>query len=112
MLQKNKGFFLIELLLSLSAWLMMCLFFIPIFTDLMNQSRKVEVEKKANQLLYEELEAKLGIGPSFANYSVFVNSIEYKISWKDLQASSQKEVCVTVDNSSFLSKMEICRLQE
>lgn len=112
MLQKNKGFFLLELLLSISAWLMMCLFFIPILLDLTNQSRKEEVEKKALQLLYEELEAKLGTDQAYTNYSFFSNSIEYKIRWKDSQVSNQKEVCVAVENNTFLSEMEICRLQE
>lgn len=112
MLPKNKGFFLLELLLSISAWLMMCLFFIPILIDLTNQSRKEEVEKKAQQLLYEELEAKLGSDQTYTNYSVFSNSIEYKINWKDSQAPNQKEVCVAVDNNTFLSEMEICGLQE
>ncbi|MDR6998728.1 competence type IV pilus minor pilin ComGE [Neobacillus niacini] len=112
MLQKNKGFFLLELLLSLSAWFMMCLFFMPIIINLNSQSKKLEIEKKSRQLVFQELEAQIIEGKLDNNYSVFQDGIEYKISWRDSVFSGAREVCVNVEETSFLSKTEICGMQE
>ncbi|OIK11764.1 hypothetical protein BIV60_17760 [Bacillus sp. MUM 116] len=115
MLKKNNGyngFFLLELLLSLSAWFMMCLFFIPIIVDLNSQSKKLEIDKMAKQLLFQELEAKIIEGKLENNYSVVQAGIKYKISWRDSAISGVKEVCVNVEENAFVSKTEICGMQE
>lgn len=106
MLRNNNGFFLLELLLSLSALLMICLFFIPLFIDIRAQSRTLEIEKKARQIMFEELQAKLVDNPVFVNYSINHNSIEYQINWTE--NSKSKEVCVRVDDSSLHKQTEIC----
>lgn len=108
-LRKNNGFFLLELLLSLTAWFLLCLILIPLLTDLSRQSKQLEVEKKAHQLLYEELEEKLNSAPIFTNYSIIYRGIEYKISWNDVP-SPQKELCVYVDNPIAVTK--ICAIPE
>jgi competence protein ComGC len=112
LLRKNKGFFLLELLLSLSAWFMLCLFFIPLLIDLKIQSQQLEVHKKAEQLLYEELQASIVDGQKYLNYSVSHQGIEYRIEWRDLSLSGQKEVCVKVEKHSFISKTEMCATPE
>ncbi|WP_335444576.1 competence type IV pilus minor pilin ComGE [Neobacillus drentensis] len=106
MLRKNNGFFLLELLLSLSALLMICLFLIPLLIDIRAQARTLEIEKKARQIMFEELQAKLNNNPVFLNYSVNHNSIEYKINWTE--NSQYKEVCVRVDDSSIHKQTQIC----
>ncbi|MDQ6599635.1 hypothetical protein E2K98_15400 [Bacillus salipaludis] len=112
MSRKNRGFFLLELLLSLSAWFMMCLFFMPIIIELNSQSKKLQIEKMARQLVYQELEAKIIEGKLDTNYSVLKDGIEYKISWKDTAFSGAKEVCVNVEETAVHSKTEICGMQE
>ncbi|MDQ0197315.1 hypothetical protein [Neobacillus ginsengisoli] len=112
MLLKNKGFFLLELLLSLSAWFMMGLFLIPLLIDMTNQFRQLEVDNYARQLLYEELQVKLIDGQSTTSYSKFLNGIEFNIYWRDSSVLGQKEACVKVEKNSFYSKTELCSIPE
>lgn len=114
MLRKSEGFFLLELLLSLSAWLMLCLYFIPLLIDLSNQSWQLEIENKARQLMFEELQGKLLDGATFTNYSVVNNGILYEINWADSSLDIQKEVCVRVEknSNSFLLDTEQCGVLE
>ncbi|MEH7013928.1 hypothetical protein V7087_24480, partial [Neobacillus niacini] len=69
MLWKNDGFFLLELLLSLSAWFMLGMFFIPLLMDLSYQSQQLVRDKKAKQFLFEELQANLVEDRSNSSYS-------------------------------------------
>jgi competence protein ComGE len=110
MLRKIEGFFLLELLLSLSAWFMLTLFFIPILTELANQSQQLVREKRANQLLYEELQANLMEDRTNSSYSLSYNGTEYKIYWT--QENTLKEVCVKVEGTSLLPKIENCAVPE
>lgn len=114
MLQRNKnGFFLLELLLSLSAWLLLSLFILPLLIDLNKQTQQLEVKEKAEQLLFEELQAKIADGQSYPkNYSVLNRGIEYKIEWKNPSTEGPKEVCVKVETQLFISKAEICAKPE
>lgn len=110
MLRKIEGFFLLELLLSLSAWFMLTLFFIPILMELANQSQQLVREKRANQLLYEELQANLVEDRTNSSYSLWHNGTEYRIYWN--QVNTFKEVCVKVEETSLLSKIEYCAAPE
>jgi competence protein ComGE len=112
MLLKNDGYFLLELLLSLSAWFMLGLYFLPLMIDLTNQSRQLEVINKANLLLFEELHAKLIEENPISSYVIFDNGVEYQIYWRELSVPSQKEVCVKVENNTFLPKTELCKKPE
>lgn len=89
---------------------MLGLFFVPLLMDLKNQSQQLEIDKKASQLLYEELHTKLIDDHLYSNYSVFDKDREYKIDWHE--AAGQKEVCVSVRGSSSQKKTEICAYQE
>lgn len=108
----NRGFFLLELLLSLSALLMICLFFIPLLIDLRSQSAKLEVETMARQLVYEELQASLHHNRTDANYTVIQNGIGYHLYWTDSGITGLKEVCVEVEYSTFLPYTKVCGIQE
>ncbi|MEH6906552.1 hypothetical protein [Neobacillus drentensis] len=111
MLRSIKGFFLLELLLSLSAWLMLSLFCLPLLIELRDQSRQLELERKARQLMYEELQTQL-INKSFSNYTSILNGVEYQIIWKNNETVGQKEVCARIEKNSFLPETEICGLLE
>ena len=112
MLWKNDGFFLLELLLSLSAWFMLGMFFMPLLMELSNQSQHLVRDKKAVQFLFEELQGNLTEDRTNSNYSIFHNGTEYKIYWKQSSGFGQKEVCVKVDETSFLPRTEICNVPE
>jgi competence protein ComGE len=55
MLRRNEGFFLAELLLTLSAWLVIAGVFIPLMVHAVNQSVQLHKEAAATQALYELL---------------------------------------------------------
>ncbi|MDR7237179.1 hypothetical protein [Neobacillus drentensis] len=112
MLRSTKGFFLLELLLSLSAWLMLSLFCLPLLIELRDQSRQLELESKARQLMFEELQTQLINNKSFSNYTSILNGVEYQIIWKNSGTVDQKEVCVRIEKNSFLPETEICGLLE
>jgi hypothetical protein len=108
---KNDGLILAELLLSLSCLLMLGLFFIPMIIDLKVKSLTLQIEKQANQLLYEELNTII-INPfSSSSHSIFINGIEYQLLVKDTE-SGQKEVCVKVEKNLFHIEENICKSSE
>ncbi|MEC1522991.1 hypothetical protein P9D43_13360 [Neobacillus niacini] len=111
MLRKSNGFFLLDLLLSLSAWFMMGMFFMPLLIDLSNQSQQLVRDKKGEQFLFEELQANLTEVRTSSNYSIFHNGTEYKIYWNHL-SGIEKEVCVKVDETALLRGTEICKVPE
>ena len=111
MLRSTKGYFLLELLLSLSALFMLCLYLLPLIIELREHSRQLEVESKARQIMFEELQAKLISKGTFTDYSFIQNGVEYKIIWKDTGAD-QKEVCVRIEKNSFLPEIEMCGILE
>lgn len=103
---------MLEQLLSLSILLLVCLFLIPLFIDIRNQYRQIEIDHFARQLLYEELQAKLSGGQTDTGYSVFLNGVEYKVNWKNSAIPGESEVCINVDKNSNQFQTEICATQE
>lgn len=91
---------------------MLSLFFIPLLIDLRNQYQVLEVEKRTQQLLYEELQAKIINNDSYLSYTLFQDGIEYKVLWRDSVVAGQKEVCVQVEKNSFMPKTERCMVLE
>jgi competence protein ComGE len=112
LLKNNSGYFLLELLLSLSAWLMISLFFVPLLSDLAVQSQQLIIEQKLNQILYEELQAKLKDSPSYNSYSLTHNGLVFTIQWNESVVLEKKEVCVSFEGSSVIKKTEVCARQE
>lgn len=107
MLRKNDGYFLVEQLLSLYTLLLICTFFLPLFMDITNQANQLQVEKKAAQLLYEELNTKVRGDQVFSNYSVIVKGNTYYIYWNISEDSLKREVCVRVEDKK-LHKQQWC----
>jgi competence protein ComGE len=112
MLWKNDGFFLLELLVSLSAWFMLGMFFMPLLMELTIQSQQLVRDKKAVQFLFEELQANLTEDRTNSNYSIHHNGTEYKIYWRQLSGNGQKEACVKIEGNTFLPRTDICRIPE
>lgn len=107
MLRKNEGFFLAELLLSLSAWLLATGVLLPLVFTLTNQSYQLQLENVATHILYDEL-TKMNAENSVAdNKSVSRNGVIYEIEWR----ASTMEVCVTFDGAGR-EKNEKCKIFE
>lgn len=111
MYRKSEGFFLIELLLSFSALLLVSLFLIPDLIFLRDQARQTQIEKEAYQLLYEELKEKISVGGPFNNYSLDKRGTRFTITWSDRPEIGKKEVCVQVEGTKF-SEGKVCELLE
>lgn len=109
---KNDGLILAELLLSLSCLLLLGLFFIPLIVDLKAKALTLQIEKQANQLLYEELNTMIINPLSSSNHSIFINGIEYQLLLKDTAVLGQKEVCVKVEKNLFHIQENICKISE
>jgi competence protein ComGE len=112
MLLKNNGFFLLELLLSLSVWFMIATFFLTILIDLSTQSQQQLTTQKANQFLFEALQANLMVESNFASYSILNNGTEYNIFWGESSILGKREVCVKVEETIFQPKVELCAMPE
>jgi len=112
MLQNNKGFFLLELLLSLSALLLLCLYLLPLLMDVTTQAQQLEIKGTAKKLLYAELQSKLIGNRTFIDYEFLQNRIVYKINWQDTSITNQKEVCVKVEKTSSLPETKVCGFLE
>ncbi len=112
MLLKNNGFIMAELILSLSAMLMICLFFTPLLIDLVKQSNQLQIEKHANQLLFEELHSLIINNQPSQDHSTIHNGIEYQINWSATDIPEQRKVCVKVEKNSFHSEINLCRNSE
>lgn len=106
MLRNNKGYFLLDLLLSLSALFMIFLYLTPLLTDLWEMSGRHNIEKTARQLVFEELQAKLVNNSSMDQYITVQNGIEYQIYWRE--SPGLLEVCVRVEETSRYPKTEVC----
>lgn len=91
MLRRSEGYFLAELLLSLTAWLLITGFFLPIVIFLKDQAVQVQLENTAIHLLYDQLERKIDEGIQVGNRIETLNGIIYELNWSD---TSQTEVCV------------------
>src|SRR5690242_19595137 len=112
MLLKNDGLVLAELLLSLSCLLMLSLFFTPLIIDLNVQTRNLQIEKQAYQLLYDELQTFIVTPLPAQNHTTVINGIEYQIIMRDIANTGQKEVCVKVEKNRFNTEKNICKLSE
>lgn len=112
MLPNSRGYFLLELLLSLSAWLMLSSFLLPLLLEVRNQSFQVEVENQARKMMYEELQARMMDHQNFTNYNVVQDGIEYQIIWGDTFESERREVCVKIENNTLVHETKICGIFE
>lgn len=94
MLQRNNGFFLPEMLLTLSAWLVIAAVFFPLVMNIVKQSVGLQQEFEGTRLLYEALlSAKIeGVHP--VSETITVNQTVYNISLE----SAGVEVCIQYEN--------------
>lgn len=107
MFRKNEGFFLTELLLSLSAWLIATGILLPLVFHLTYQSYRLYLENTATHILYDELGKMSVEGIEGSNKTVSRNGIAYVIKWID----ATKEVCVTFEDANK-EKVKKCQIFE
>ncbi|WP_053367125.1 type II secretion system protein [Bacillus sp. FJAT-27245] len=99
MLQRSRGFFLAEMLLSLTALGIAALFLIPALGFLWEKGERISFEKTARQLMYSELirTASEGSGPFSRRETI--GGYEYKVFVRQ-DGKGNREVCVSYEHSA------------
>lgn len=94
MLQKNKGYFLTELLLSLTAWLIIAGVIFPLIMKVMNNIISAEQEYVAEKLLYEGLIVAKKNGFFPVQETISTHQTNYEITHELLVGEAVLEVCI------------------
>lgn len=103
MLRRNDGYFLAELFLSLSTWLLLTGFLLPLVMLVWEQASQLQLENTATHLLYDELERHIAEGVASGSKTIQLNGTAYEVRWSG--ETSEIEVCVEYkDGKSILYK--------
>lgn len=95
MLVKDKrGFTMVEMLLSVSIWLMLCATLLPQLMLIITERRNTEIYNMGNQLLSEELQKEFN-GEPLNIVSTEKNGVTYKFSKSYNERLQKWELCVT-----------------
>lgn len=108
---KNDGFFLAEVLLSLSAWLIATTTLLPLILFLIGQSIDHSHETDAIHLLYERLQELKVENQSIDFNPVIKNGITYHFKMIQPENGALMEVCVEFDGY-FSEKKSKCAYAE
>jgi len=98
MFKKNEGYFLVELLLALTAWLMIAGVLFPLMIKALNHSVQTDQQYTATKLLYEKLiiAKKEGVIPT---YEVFIiGETEYEFLPELNEWQGGMEVCIKYED--------------
>ncbi|MBT2687075.1 phosphatase [Bacillus sp. ISL-47] len=96
MWRKNDGFLMAELLLSLSAWVIVAGVFFPLIIKAVEHSVEMKQDFESTQLLYEKLQQSVVEGYSPSSESIKRGQIVYEIFLKE--GSELTEVCVKYED--------------
>ncbi|PLR99924.1 hypothetical protein [Bacillus sp. T33-2] len=100
MLRRNEGFFLAEMLLSLSAWILSAAFMLPMAMLVVGQSSQMKQEANAVQLMYENLQ-EISIGDESGDGNVVSkDGTQFKITYLRNSMGLAEEVCVQFEGYS------------
>ncbi|MGS2776064.1 competence type IV pilus minor pilin ComGE [Robertmurraya sp. GLU-23] len=103
MLYKTNGFFLVELLLSLSIWLVLTLFLLPMYIQVSKQSLNNQYSREASKILYDSLQEAMFTGVIKDQLTVQRKGKSFTL----IKEVSKNEVCVSYENS-FKKEVLIC----
>lgn len=98
MLKRNEGYFLAELLLSLSTWILITCALLPLISLVWKQAYQLTLDNMAIHLLYDELEREIDEGITPGNRIVQLNGANFEISWNEEMPSF--EVCVKYEDAN------------
>lgn len=98
MLLKNKGYYLLELILSLSGWILIISFFVPMLIGYHKQSIQIQEKSQAVQILYQYIEKVIIEDPARENFSLTKNNKRYDIVWFGNREGIKSEVCIRYED--------------
>ncbi|MEH7224578.1 type II secretion system protein [Bacillus sp. JJ1566] len=92
LLKDKRGFTMLEMLLSVSIWLMLCVTLLPQLMLIMTERRNTDIFNMGSQLLSEELQKEYN-GESTLN-NVEKDGVTYKFSKSFNEGLQKWELCV------------------
>ncbi|TKC19888.1 competence type IV pilus minor pilin ComGE [Robertmurraya kyonggiensis] len=98
MLRNCRGFFLVELLLSLSIWMVMTVSLLPLYIHVSKQSLDIQQEVQATHLLYEVLQRYVLEAVAEDN-SITREKFVFAVIWEKESDGEPKRVCVNYEDA-------------
>lgn len=95
---KNNGFYMAELLLSLSGWFLIASILIPMFIQLNKQSVQLQERSDALHILYEYVQTVLVESPDRENHVITRGNKQYEIVWQEEVADEKTGVAISYEN--------------
>lgn len=87
-----------ELLLSLSIWILMTLSLLPLYAHVNKQAMSIQKEVEATHLMYEVLHVYLMDG-IYENKEVARENAPYTIVWQQNHESNPTKVCIGYEDA-------------
>jgi competence protein ComGE len=94
MLQKNEGYFLADMLLSLAAFMMASTFLLPYVVYVMSQTIEVRNDAGATQVLFDELMYIKITGTESSRTTIIKNDVLYHVAVDKNDNKPSWEVCI------------------
>lgn len=96
---KNNGFYMAELLLSLSGWILIAGVLVPMFIQLNKQSIQLQERSDALHILYEYLQTIVVENPDREDVIITRGDIQYEIVWREESGVDRKtEVAISYED--------------
>lgn len=95
---KNNGFYMAELLVSLSGWLIITGILIPMFLQANKQIKELEQKSDALHLLYEYVQTVMIEKSTEENIIMKKGNTQYEINWQEGLEDGKREVFITYEN--------------
>lgn len=95
---KNSGFYMAELLLSLSGWILISSILVPMFIQLNKQSIELQERSEALHLLYEYVQTIIVENPNRENRVITRGDTQYEIVWQEESGDEKTEVMIRYED--------------
>src|SRR5688500_5818921 len=79
---KNEGFYMAELMISLSGWLIISGFFVPLYLDVSREFISISEKSQANYILYEYIQRVMVEDIKRTNTIVSRENKQYELIWQ------------------------------
>jgi competence protein ComGE len=97
-LKNEQGFYMAELIISLSGWLLISGILVPLFIQVDKQSIEIQEKSEALHILYEYMQAVTIEDPVKENIIISGDYTQYEIVWGMEQEYGEKEVSIRYEN--------------
>ncbi|MCQ6273717.1 hypothetical protein JMM81_01835 [Bacillus sp. V3B] len=95
---KNNGFYMAELLLSLSGWMLIACILVPMFIQLNKQSIQLQERSDALHILYEYLQTIVVENSDREDTIITRGNKQYEIVWQEAAVDGKTEVVISYED--------------